>query len=131
MDEFIRELEAIKFLGNNEIDTISKEVKFSRGELIKIFDEANNLLRDEGLRAGIERFGEFSNILFLKLLGEIEDLKEENNEKFLVRKDFRWNRSKHRNKGAGAYDLCVNEYRWWEVPLTSNLTWEKEPKLHS
>ncbi|MEK0338138.1 MAG: class I SAM-dependent DNA methyltransferase, partial [Nitrosopumilus sp.] len=90
-DELIRELEAIKFLENNEVETISTEVKFSRQELIKIFEEANNLLRDEGLRAGIERFGEFANILFLKLLGEIEDLKEEQGEEFLVSRDFRWN----------------------------------------
>ncbi|KJV78997.1 hypothetical protein RMAECT_0786 [Rickettsia rhipicephali str. Ect] len=30
----------------------------------------NNLLRSEGLRAEIERFSEFANILFLKLLSE-------------------------------------------------------------
>ncbi|EAA25948.1 MULTISPECIES: type I restriction-modification system subunit M [spotted fever group] len=30
----------------------------------------NNLLRNEGLRAEIERFSEFANILFLKLLSE-------------------------------------------------------------
>lgn len=96
LDELIRELEAIKFLENNEIDTISTEVKYSRQELIKIFEEANNLLRDEGLRAGIERFGEFANILFLKLLGEIEDLKEDQEENFLVSRDFRWNHWKNK-----------------------------------
>ncbi|WP_236609739.1 hypothetical protein [Rickettsia gravesii] len=30
----------------------------------------NNLLRSEGLRAEIERFSKFANILFLKLLSE-------------------------------------------------------------
>ena len=30
------------------------------------------MLRGEGLRAGIERFGEFANILFLKLISESE-----------------------------------------------------------
>ncbi len=96
VDELIRELEAIKFLENNEVETISTEVKWSRQELIKIFEEANNLLRAEGLRAGIERFGEFANILFLKLLGEIEDLKEEQGENFLVSKDFRWSHWKNK-----------------------------------
>lgn len=96
VDELIRELQAIKFLENNEVDTISTKVKYSRQELIKIFEEANNLLRAEGLRAGIERFGEFSNILFLKLLGEIEDLKEEQGENSLVSKDFRWNHWKNK-----------------------------------
>ena len=40
-------------------------------------DEANNMLRGEGLRAGIERFGEFANILFLKLISESEQIKRE------------------------------------------------------
>ena len=44
---------------------------------IRIFDEANNMLRGEGLRAGIERFGEFANILFLKLISESEQIKKE------------------------------------------------------
>jgi hypothetical protein len=30
----------------------------------------NDILRAEGLRAGIEIFSEFSNILFLKLMSE-------------------------------------------------------------
>ncbi len=70
VDELIRELIAIQFLqeGTNELNTIPKEVQVSRQELISIFDEANNTLRVEGLRAGIERFSEFSNILFLKLI---------------------------------------------------------------
>jgi len=73
VDELIRELLAIQYLqiGTNELDTIPKEVQLSRQELINIFDEANNTLRVEGLRAGIERFSEFANILFLKLFSEI------------------------------------------------------------
>ena len=35
------------------------------------------MLRGEGLRAGIERFGEFANILFLKLISESEQAKKE------------------------------------------------------
>ena len=31
----------------------------------------------KGLRAGIERFGEFANILFLKLISESEQIKRE------------------------------------------------------
>lgn len=100
VNELIRELEAIKFLENNEVDTISKEVRYGREQLINIFEEANNLLRNEGLKAGMDRFSEFSNILFLKLLGEIEDLKEERGERFLVNKDFRWSCWKNK-KGDG------------------------------
>jgi type I restriction enzyme M protein len=44
----------------------------SRNNLIRAFADSNNILRSEGLRAGIERFSEFSNILFLKLLSENE-----------------------------------------------------------
>ena len=39
---------------------------------MEIFKDANDLLRKEGLREGIERFSEFSNLLFLKLISEIE-----------------------------------------------------------
>ncbi len=97
VNELIRELDALKFLSTNEVDTISKEVRYSREELIKIFDEANNLLRNEGLKAGMERFSEFANILFLKILGEIEDSKDEKGENCLINKDFRWNHWKDKN----------------------------------
>lgn len=78
VDELIRELIAIQYLeiGSNELDTIPKQVQLSRKELIGIFEEANNSLRVEGLRAGIERFSEFANILFLKLFSEIDSQKE-------------------------------------------------------
>jgi type I restriction enzyme M protein len=76
VDEFIREALALKFLETWEINTISPKVQYDRQELIKIFDEANNMLRGDGLRAGIERFGEFANILFLKLISETEDNKK-------------------------------------------------------
>jgi type I restriction enzyme M protein len=42
----------------------------SKKEFIQIFSEANDLLRKEGIREGIERFTEFANILFVKLLSE-------------------------------------------------------------
>lgn len=75
VDELIREFTAIQYLqaDSNALDTIPKEIQLSRQELINIFDEANNNLRVEGLRAGIERFSEFANILFLKLFTEIDD----------------------------------------------------------
>lgn len=89
IDEFIRESLALKYLSEYEINTISPKVQYDRKELIKIFDEANNLLRGEGLRAGIERFGEFANILFLKLISESEELKKENAR---LKPKFRWDR---------------------------------------
>ena len=77
VDEFLRETLAIKYLATWEVNTISPKVQYDRKELIKIFDEANNMLRGDGLRAGIERFGEFANILFLKLISENEIIKKE------------------------------------------------------
>lgn len=77
IDEFIREALALRYLTSYEVNTISPKVQYDRKELIRIFDEANNMLRGEGLRAGIERFGEFANILFLKLISENEQIKRE------------------------------------------------------
>jgi len=70
--ELLRETEALEFLkqGTNEVCTIPKEVLVSRNDLIAIFADLNDVLRSEGLRAGIERFSEFANILFLKLMSE-------------------------------------------------------------
>lgn len=77
IDEFIREALALRYLTSYEVNTISPKVQYDRKELIRIFEEANNMLRGEGLRAGIERFGEFANILFLKLISESEQIKRE------------------------------------------------------
>jgi len=59
---------------SNEVFTVPRRVVRSRDQLIHVFTELNNDLRSgEGLRAGIERFTEFANILFLKLLSEKGD----------------------------------------------------------
>lgn len=54
----------------NEVFTVSREVIKSRDELINLFAELNEDFRDAGIREGIQRFSEFANILFLKLLSE-------------------------------------------------------------
>lgn len=77
VDEFMREALALRYLTSYEVNTVNPKVQYDRKELIRIFDEANNMLRGEGLRAGIERFGEFANILFLKLISESEQIKRE------------------------------------------------------
>lgn len=84
VDEFIREALALRFLTSYEVNTVSSKVQYDRKELIRIFDEANNMLRGDGLRAGIERFGEFANILFLKLVSENEQIKKESG----IKSDF-------------------------------------------
>lgn len=57
----------------NEIFTVSREAIRSRDELISLFEELNNDFRAVGIHAGIVRFTEFANILFLKLLSEKGD----------------------------------------------------------
>lgn len=54
----------------HKVNTIEHSIINSRQELIKKFSELNDDLRGAGIRAGIERFSEFANILFLKLLSE-------------------------------------------------------------
>ncbi len=91
VDELIREVLALRYLNTNEVSTLDKKVIRSRGELINIFGTVNNLLREEGLQKGLERFTEFANILFLKVLSEIEDIKEELGEKSKIDIAYRWN----------------------------------------
>lgn len=96
IDSFFTEEIALKFINNDSVETIEKKVIKSRAELIKIFKESNNLLRKEGLTAGHERFSVFANILFLKLMSELEDLKGKDS---LVPKEYKWEFFK-RKKGA-------------------------------
>lgn len=99
IDELIRETLALRYLNTNEVSTLDKKVIKSRGELISIFGTVNDLLREEGLQKGLERFTEFANILFLKVLSEIEDAKEDQGERSTIDPAFRWDFFK-RKKGA-------------------------------
>jgi type I restriction enzyme M protein len=96
LDELIRETLALRFLATNEISTLGKRVIQSRAELISIFSTVNDLLREEGLQKGLERFTEFANILFLKVLSEIEDIKEQQDEKSTVDTAYRWDYFKNK-----------------------------------
>ena len=99
IDEFIRETIALQYVRQetNEIRTLDRRVIQSRKELIQIFEIANNLLRGEGLQAGLERFSEFANILFLKLISELEDIKESAGEQTVIEPEFRWNFFKNKH----------------------------------
>lgn len=90
VDELLREAVALRFLATNEVTTLDKKVVRSRSELISIFESVNKLLREEGLQKGLERFTEFANILFLKVLSEVEDAKEELGYTSEVPREFRW-----------------------------------------
>ncbi|BAV95428.1 N-6 DNA methylase [Ichthyobacterium seriolicida] len=66
----INEKEVLEFLkvNSNEAWTIPQYVKESREESVDQFKNLNEVLRSEGLTTEVERFVEFSNIMFLKLL---------------------------------------------------------------
>jgi len=69
--QFFDHYTALRFVQEgSEILSAPKEIQYSREQLIKIFKHAADLLRKSGLQAGTERFGAFSDILFLKLMDE-------------------------------------------------------------
>lgn len=90
VDELLREALALRYLMGHDVSTLDKRVVKSRSELIGIFDSVNDRLREEGLQQGLERFTEFSNILFLKVLSEMEDAKEEAGEQSRIDRAYRW-----------------------------------------
>ena len=60
------------FIEDNNFNSFSKDVKLEPKELIAKFKKANDILKSEGLSAGVERFSEFANLMFLKLYLEDE-----------------------------------------------------------
>lgn len=90
--DLLSERELLQFYENgSELFTPAK-VSHTKRELIGIFKEANELLRKEGMREGVERFTEFSNFLFLKLISEIEKEREKNGEKRILEEQYCWER---------------------------------------
>lgn len=82
-------------------------VRHTKQELIQVFSEANDLLRKEGLREGVERFSEFSNLLFLKLISEIEDDRAGSGEARILEKKYCW--EAFCNKAAGEMLDYIND----------------------
>lgn len=97
IDEFVSETIALQYLHSNEYSTLGQKVIKSRQELINIFAYANKELRKEGLQAGIERFSEFCNILFLKIFSEEEESREEQGQTLRIPKEFNWNYFKNKD----------------------------------
>ena len=107
IDNFFDEQLAKKFIENHDIQTISKKIINSRNDLIKIFKEADNSLRKEGLLAGHERFSVFTNILFLKLMSEIQDINDKQGEKNIIPREYRWDFFK--NKKGNELQSYINK----------------------
>ena len=76
IQDFIDELTSLRFIEEGpEITSNPPGTNLTRRDLIKTYTGANNILREDGLRAGDERFSTFSEILFLKFIDESEKLR--------------------------------------------------------
>ena len=53
-----------------ETNIISDGKKQSKQELINLYKQANNILKNEGFSAGIARFSQFANLMFYKIILE-------------------------------------------------------------
>lgn len=88
--DFLTEKQLLKFVEEGAFVFSPDKVAYTKRELIKIFEEADGLLRKEGLREGVERFTEFSNLLFLKLISEIEEDRDNIGEGRILEKKYCW-----------------------------------------
>lgn len=67
-----------KFINANSSQYVNSQITInSKEELIAVFAFANQKLRKAGITKGMERFFEFSNLLFLKLISENNDIVSE------------------------------------------------------
>lgn len=88
--ELLNEQTLLRFVKDGPAIETATPTRVSRQDLISAFARANDLLRNEGLREGIERFTEFSNLLFLKLISEIEDERERKDEPRSLERRYCW-----------------------------------------
>ena len=88
--ELISEKLLLRFIREGTEISSPAIVTHTKDEIIEIFSFADNLLRQEGMREGVERFTEFSNLLFLKMIDEIEEDKEKKGEKRRLDKRYCW-----------------------------------------
>jgi type I restriction enzyme M protein len=90
--QFIDHYNALRFVNEgSEILSAPKDIQISREKLISIFKKQAKLLREAGLQGGLDRFGAFSDILFLKLMDERSILYEQIGRKPLLDNHLRWN----------------------------------------
>lgn len=112
--QFVNHHTALRFVNEgSEILSAVNFIQHSRDELIKIFKRAANLLREDGLQAGLDRFGAFSDILFLKILDEISVLKMLGGEENTLDEYLRWSSFSQR-KGNELYQY-VKDVVWIKI----------------
>ncbi|MDR0329515.1 MAG: N-6 DNA methylase [Rickettsia sp.] len=112
--QFINHHTALRFVNEgSEILSAVNFIQHSRDELIKVFKSAAKLLREDGLQAGLDRFGAFSDILFLKILDEISVLKMCGSEENTLDEYLRWS-SFTKRKGNELYQY-VKDVVWIKI----------------
>ena len=90
IQDFIDELTSLRFVEEGaEITSTPLGMNITRDGLIETYEDANNILRKEGLREGFERFSAFSEILFLKFIDESERLRS------LIGEKYCWSEFQH------------------------------------
>ena len=95
--QFIDHYTSLRFINEGpEILSAPQSVQISREELMRKFKRQANLLREAGLTAGLERFSAFSDILFLKLMDEMCQIREHAGGDAAIPQHLRWSEFKGR-----------------------------------
>jgi type I restriction enzyme M protein len=95
--EFLSQKRTELFINGGSKIFSEKKVVHSKVELIKIFQDANDILRKDGLSEGKERFTEFTNLLFLKLVSDIEKQREDIGEVRRLEEIYCWDTFKDKS----------------------------------
>ena len=136
VSELLSEKRVLNFVKNGSKLFSEKRITHTKVELIKKFSEANIILRKDGLSEGKERFSEFANLLFLKLINDIENEREETGEKRRINKIYCWDNFKDKpaNELYAYINDCVlknfeKEYNQKEEIFNSRLMINKAENL--
>ena len=112
--QFIDHYTTLRFIHEGpEILSAPQSVQVSREELMRKFKRQANLLREAGLTAGLERFSAFSDILFLKLMDEMCQIREHAGGEASIPQHLRWSEFKDRN--ADSKLEYVRDVVWAEM----------------
>lgn len=128
--QFVDHYTSLRFVNEGpEILSAPTDVQVSREELIRVFKRQANLLREAGLTAGLVRFGAFSDIIFLKLMDELCQLREHSGEEPPLPASLRW--SEFENKNPQDRLEYVRGYVWSEMRNQYGNIFGHEFPIHS
>lgn len=98
LQSFVNEETLLRFIKEGpELITNPVSSVFTKEEIIAIFKKINKMLRKEGLRTGQERFSAISELLFLKLHSEQNDVAEFiGDTKKVISKKYSWDALKNK-----------------------------------